>query len=173
VTLPPLLPFGMLGRPHGVRGAVILRPFNPGGTRVHQLALPLTVELAWPGRTRPATIVDARPFQDEGLLRFAGVETRDAAAALTHAELRLPRAALPALGPGEFYVQDFIGCEVFDPAGARLGAIRDTFWNGTHDVLEIYDDRGQERLVPAVPEFLRAVDVHARRVVIDQPEEEE
>ena len=45
--------------------------------------------------------------------------------------------------------------------------VRQAFWNGAQDVLEIRDAAGNELLIPAVPDFLREVDLSARRLVID------
>ena len=165
------LPFGRLGRPHGVRGEVVLQPFNPGGARLSDLRLPVVVEVALPAGTRTLALVAARPFgEGEALLRLEGVTTREEAAALTHGELRIPRAALPAPGPGEVFVADLLGCAVFDLAGRPRGTVRGAFWNGSQDVLSIVADGGEELLIPAVPAFIQRVDLGARTMVIDDHE---
>ena len=41
-----------------------------------------------------------------------GIADRDVAAAFTNRELLVPRAVLPPLGPGEYYVADLVGCAV-------------------------------------------------------------
>jgi 16S rRNA processing protein RimM len=165
------LSFGVLGRAHGVRGELILRPFNPGGTDLRRLSLPVEVELVMVDRRQTATLVAARPFGDgEALVRLAGVDDRDAAAALTNAELLLPRAALPALAPDEMYIADLLGCEVRDGQGRLRGRVVSTFWNGSHDVLSIVGEEGAELLIPVVPGFIQAVDLAARTLVIDDHE---
>ena len=58
------------------------------------------------------------------LVRLAGVDTREQAAAPTNAELWVPRASLPALIPGEVYVEDPVGCTVIDVAGRLRGTVR-------------------------------------------------
>ena len=64
-------------------------------------------------------MVGCRPVAEGYLLRIAGVDDRDAAAALTLGEVRVARSSLPPLAPGEYYVEDVIGCAVEDEAGAR------------------------------------------------------
>jgi 16S rRNA processing protein RimM len=81
--------------------------------------------------------------------------------------------ALPPLAPGEFYVADLIGCQVRDVGGRDRGVVKQAFWNGSQDVLEIRDAAGNELLVPAAGEFLRSVDLSARLVVIEDPGSEE
>jgi ribosomal 30S subunit maturation factor RimM len=48
--------------------------------------------------------------------------------------------------------------------------VRATFWNGAQDVLSVADEAGAELLVPAVSDFLREVDLAARRLVVDTHE---
>jgi 16S rRNA processing protein RimM len=160
------LPFGRLGRPHGVRGEIALRPFNSGGTGLEGTELPAPVQLVRDKDRREMTMVSARLANDLYLVRLEGIETRDQAAVLTNFELWLPRAALPPLDPDEFYVEDLIGCTVVDLEGRARGTVRASFWNGAQDVLTVEGPDG-EVLVPAVAEFLREVDLDARRLVVD------
>ena len=163
------LPFGRLGRPHGVRGEIALRPFNGGGEGLADTPLPAPVQLVRQQERRPMTLVAARPANEIVLIRLEGVDTREQAAALTNFELWLPRAALPALAPEEFYVEDLIGCTVVDLEGRARGTVRASFWNGAQDVLTV-DGPDGELLVPAVAEFIREVDLEARRMVVDMHE---
>jgi 16S rRNA processing protein RimM len=149
-----------------VRGELVLHPFNAGGVDLRELSLPLTVRVG----DREMSLVAARPTADAWLVRLEGVDDRDAAAALTNVDLTLARAALPEPDDGEVYVEDLVGCEVRDVEGRRRGVVRATFWNGAQDVLSIVDDAGVELLVPAVPEFLRELDLEARTVIVDPHE---
>lgn len=167
------LPFGRLGRPHGVRGELALRPFNADGEALLDAELPLPVELVAERQgketRRAMTVLAVRPADQLLLVRFEGVDTREAAATLTNAELWLPRQELPPLEDDEFYVEDLVGCTVVDEQGRERGKVVATFWNGAQDVLTVAGEGG-ELLIPAVPEFLREVDLDARRVVVDTHE---
>jgi 16S rRNA processing protein RimM len=173
-ALPPSpghLPFGVLGRPHGVRGEIVLFPFNPDGARLERLRFPIDVEIVSQSRRQAAQILAARPFgQGEALLRIAGVDSREAVAAFTNSELHVMRAALPALAAGEVYVADLVGCAVYDLQGRLRGTVRSTFWNGSHDILSVVDDAGAEVLVPAAPGFIQQLDLAARTMVVDDHE---
>jgi 16S rRNA processing protein RimM len=74
------------------------------------------------------------------------------------------------LGAGEFYVEDLVGCLVEDSEGCSLGVVRKVFWNGGHDVMVIGSGETDERLLPAVPEFIVAIDRSTKRVVVDPHE---
>jgi len=161
-----VLPFGRLGRPHGIRGEIVLRPFNPRGTDAPSLRTPLVVTVG----DRSMTLVAARPFREALLVRVEGIETRGQAAALTNLDLALPRQALPPLDAGEFYVEDLVGCAVHDQTGRLRGQVSKTFWNGAQDVLTVIDARGEELMIPVVSEFLRHVDLDVRRIIVDTHE---
>jgi len=128
---------------------------------------PLAVTIGAPGPETPATITAVRQMADGFLLRLEGVSTRERAASLTGRQLWLSRTMLPPLGAGEFYVEDLLGCLVEDSGGRVLGVVRSVFWNGAHDVMVIGDGEQGERLLPAVPEFIVAIDLPARRAVVN------
>jgi 16S rRNA processing protein RimM len=67
-------------------------------------------------------------------------------------------------------VEDLVGCLVEDREGRSLGIVRGVFWNGSHDVMVIADGEMDERLLPAVPEFIVAIDHSTKRVVVDPHE---
>jgi 16S rRNA processing protein RimM len=165
-----VLPFGRLGRPHGVRGEIALRPFNDKGGALEALELPMSVELVRDKVPRKAMVLTAvRPANEALLVCFEGISSREQAATLTNFEVWLPRAVLPALDPDEFYVEDLIGCTVVDRDGRVRGTVKSTFWNGAQDVLTLEGPDGEAH-VPVVPEFLLEVDLDARRVTVDMHE---
>ena len=176
------LSLGVLGRPHGVRGELVFRPHNPQGVRLEALRTPFDAAIGAVANPRsdgppdstagftPVRILGARRFGEESLVRLDGVTDRDVAAGFTNRELRVPRAVLPALAPGEFYVSDLIGATVVDQAARARGRVVGVYWNGCQDVLVIADQDGAELLVPALPDFLREVDLDGQRVVIDDHE---
>jgi 16S rRNA processing protein RimM len=165
----PLIPFATLGRPHGLRGEISAHPFNEASDP-RCLALPADVELVRGREIRALVLAGVRPAERAWLLRFAGIDDRTAAQALTGAELWIPRAALPPLPEDAVYVEDLLGCRVVDTEGRDRGTVRGSFWNGAHDVLSVIDAAGAEWLVPAVPEFLHEIDLAARRLVVDPHE---
>lgn len=169
---PETLPVGVLGRPHGLRGEITLRPHNASGRdlgRVTELILDRA-------GTRPDA-VEVRRVQslrrggDGWVVKLVGVEGRSDAELLTNVPVRVRRAALPPLEAGEFFVADAVGCDVFAEDGRRLGTVADVFWNGAHDVLLVKG--AGELMIPAVAEFVRSVDAPARKVIVAWEAEEE
>lgn len=160
---PETLSVGVIGRPHGVRGEMYLRPHNPGTTALDDIEAVILVREGAPVEYQ---VTSLRPVREGYLVRFDGVDSPEAASALTLSEVRVPRSALPALAPGEYFVEDVVGCAVDDEHGRPLGTVRGTLWNGAHDVATVVDADGRERLIPLVADFVIGVDAPGRKMRI-------
>jgi 16S rRNA processing protein RimM len=100
------------------------------------------------------------------LVKLVGTDDRNAAEALRGAAIEVPRAALGELSPGEFLVDDLVGCEVVD--GARsVGVVSDVLLLPAADVIEVDVGKGEPVLVPLIADAVRGVDVAARRIDVD------
>jgi 16S rRNA processing protein RimM len=150
------LEVGRVGRPHGVRGEVSIvfvsnRPERTApGAVLH-------------AGDRELVVASARRHQDRWLVRFEGVDGRDAAEALRGVTLTAaPLGADAALDDGEFWVHELIGSSVTDTAGRTYGAVVNVEANPAHDLLVL--DSGA--LVP----LAFVVERHDATVVIDPPE---
>jgi 16S rRNA processing protein RimM len=152
---------GYVARAHGLRGEVRVQLHAPGSTVL------LDVDRVWVDG-REHAVEAARPAPGAVLLALAGVDDRDAAEALRGRAVEVDRAAIP-LEPNEYLLQDLPGCTVVDAGGAEVGVVAEVL-KGAQPILVIRG-AGGERLVPAVPEFVLAVDAVARRVTVELPEE--
>lgn len=161
------LPFGVLRRPHGTQGEILLASYNADADRGWALALPMRVRWAKEARSLDLTLVAGRRVASGFLVRFASAENREAVAGLVGGEVWLPKHALPGLSTGEFYVEDVVGCEVCLEDGQRLGKVAGTYWNGAHDVMSIVADDGSETLLPVLAGFVLGFDLRMRRLTVD------
>jgi 16S rRNA processing protein RimM len=155
------LAIGIVARPHGVRGEVRVNLHDPGSTSL------LRVRRVFVGGVAH-TVTSARPGTGALLLKLVGTDDRDAAALLRGKVIEVERRDLP-LAEGEFFLADLPGCEVVDAAGRSLGRIVEIM-HGAQDILVVRDER-VERLVPFIAAWLLAVDMTARRLTIDVPED--
>jgi len=161
------LPFGVLRRPHGTSGEIPLLPFNVAASAGVVPVAPVRVRLARGQVFTEARLVACRTVHVGFLVRFEGIGSREAAAALAGQELHLPRAAMGSLDDAEFYVEDLVGCEAFGSDGQRIGQVTGTFWNGAQDVMTIAGDDGNEHLLPVVSQYLLQFERAARRLIVD------
>jgi 16S rRNA processing protein RimM len=158
---PETLSVGVLGRPHGIRGGIYFRPHNPQSRAFDEVRQLWIVK---DGARRLFEVTSMRPVADAYIAQLAGVDDREAAAALSLAEVLVARAWLPPLEPGEYFVEDVVGCAVEREDGRPLGVVRGTMWNGAHDVATIEGADGEEHLIPLVPDFVVDVDAPARKM---------
>jgi 16S rRNA processing protein RimM len=165
---PETLPIGVMGRAHGLRGEIALRLHNPGGADLSRVA---ELILEKDGVRQTHRVQTIRGVSDGWLVKIVGVDSRTDAERLTNHQVRVRRAALPRLPDGEFFVADTVGCEVHAEDDRLLGVVAEVFWNGAHDVMIIRGD--SELMVPMIEQFLRAVDISARRIVVSWSQEEE
>jgi 16S rRNA processing protein RimM len=160
-----LIEVGLVGAPFGVRGWVKLRSHtDPPDRLLDHPELRLRVDGAW----RPYRVEASGRSGGQLTVKLSGVADRDAAMALKGAPIGVPRGELPALGTREFFRADLIGCEVMNLQGERLGAVAHFVEIPAHAIMVVRGER--EYWVPAVPEFLRRVDLDARRVIVSWDE---
>jgi len=146
-----------------VKGDLHFRPHNPSSRAFDHVR---QVQIVRDGAGRNYDVTLMRPINDGYIIHLAGVDGRDAAATLTLGEVRVPRATLPPLAPGEYFVEDIVGCAVENHDGRPLGVVRGTLWNGAQDVATIDGPDGRERLIPLVPDFVLNVDAPARKMQV-------
>jgi 16S rRNA processing protein RimM len=163
---------GVVGAPHGVRGAVRVKSFT----------------------AEPEAIADYGALEDEtGAQRFtlrvvgtakgdgmviatlSDIADRDRAEALRGLRLYAPRAALPAPAEDEFYHADLVGLVAQLGDGSALGTVIAVHDFGAGDMIEIARPRekgpgGQPVLVPFTRAAVPVVDIAGGRVVIDPPD---
>ena len=164
---PDSLLVGVIGRPHGLEGELTLRSYNSRGADLMRVPRLILERESGPDERAVRSV---RRGGETWLVRLQGIDSRDAAAAMTHAQVRVRKAWLPPLGPGEFFVEDLIGCQVRTESGQVLGVVDGVFWNGAQDVMSVMapDDAGDEheQLIPLVPAFVRSVDAPGRQMVV-------
>ncbi|WP_217912979.1 ribosome maturation factor RimM [Miltoncostaea marina] len=154
---------GTIGRPHGVRGGVRARASGP---TLGTLERGEVVE-ARPrdGAPRLLTVAERGGMADAPVLRFDEVGDREAAAALTGAEIAVEPGRIAELGdPDTFFVRDLVGCEVL--LGDRpLGPVSDVIAAPANDALEVATADGPV-LVPFTADAVRDLDLPGRRIVV-------
>lgn len=109
-------------------------------------------------------VLEARVAERGVLLRLEGLLTREDAEALRGAPLFIRRDELESPGPGEYYVADLVGVEVFTESGRPLGVLEEVWHPGANDVYLVRGER--EWLIPATHEVVLEVDLTARRMKV-------
>lgn len=117
------------------------------------------------GTSRALGIRALRLHQGRPLIAFEGVDDATAAEVLVGAVLFVDRADV-AMGEGEYFDEDLVGCSLVDVDGAILGEVAAVEHYPAQDVLLVGKARA---MVPLVRAFVRDIDVAARRIVVSLP----
>lgn len=157
---------GEIGAPQGLKGEVRLRAYTqePDGIAGYGA---LEDEAG-----RVIEIETVRVTPKALIARIKGVTTREAAEALTHTKLYLPRARLPESDEEEWYYTDLVGLAAVDKAGAEIGTVAAMHNYGAGDIIEIAPaSGGANLLVPFTSAAVPEVDIEQGRIVLVLPEE--
>jgi 16S rRNA processing protein RimM len=160
-----LLPVGRVARAHGVRGRILLVPYNDESQDLVSIA---ALWLKRPeGEPRKFEVGRAERVNLGYLVALRGVEDRDAAAALRGQEALVDRADLPVPGDDELYAADLIGMSAVDQSGTERGYVVGIESAGPQELLRVRHGE-KESLVPL--SLVVSIDEAARKIAIEAPE---
>jgi 16S rRNA processing protein RimM len=158
---------GRIGRPHGLRGAVVV------GVRTDEPELRFATGSRLdtdPASLGPLTVAGSRWHSGELLVMFEGIADRDAAAELRGTWLIADSATFAPLDdPDSFRDGDLVGLAVRTVDGTPVGTVADVLHSG-QDVMVIKSTDGREVMVPFVLPLVPEVNVASGYLVIDPPE---
>lgn len=125
------------------------------------------------GDWREVKVIAAKVQGNTLVAQLAGVETREAAAALRGSEIGVPREQLPAAASDEFYWADLIGLKVVNKEQHELGRVVRIVQTGANDVLVVVDEDGEKRgaaaeiLIPFIADAIKEVNIAAGLIAVD------
>ena len=100
------------------------------------------------------------------LMKFAGVDTPEAANALRNTVLYMNRDDVE-LDDDTYFIQDLQGMHVRDAdSGKEYGVLHDVLQTGANDVYEVESPEGKMLLVPVIPEVVLKVDFETDTITI-------
>lgn len=99
------------------------------------------------GRRQEVTLAEGKKQGNSLVVRFDGIEDRDAAAELLGSVISVPRKRLPGLPAGQYYWGDLQGMQVIHRDGRVLGRVAYLLATGANDVL-VVQEGDTEILVP-------------------------
>ncbi|MBE9529010.1 MAG: 16S rRNA processing protein RimM [Proteobacteria bacterium] len=155
-----LLAIGKVVGLHGIKGEVKLLPY-PGLEDFPCQALSFKK-----GKVlNKHKVLGVRTNKSIFLLKIEGFSSRETSAELVGSEVMIEKAELPENEPGEYYLFELIGLDVFSEDGTRIGPVTGIMPAGGNDLLQVEAKSG-EVLIPAIEEFLLDVDIENGKVVV-------
>ena len=158
------LEIGKIVSTHGVRGEMRVNPWCQNFDLFKQ-----SKELYLDGSGREQlTVTGVRKHGNIVLLKAEQVDTMEKAQALRNRILYMDKESV-TLRDGEYFVQDIIGCKVYDISdGEFLGDISAVSETGANDVWHIDTPGGEQVLIPKIPLVVKEVDVESKKVLIEK-----
>lgn len=166
---PTHLVVGLVKKPHGIKGEVLVFPASDEPETVFVPGRTLAV-LEQDGRATggEVVIVKARPFHRAWLLHLEGMETREPVEALRQKLLGLRAEEARALEPGEFYYHELVGLRVEAEDGQVVGTVAEVIEAPQGVILDVAG-AAKHHLVPFVSRVVRRVDREGGVLVIAPP----
>lgn len=158
---------GVIGRPHGVRGEVVVSLTTDEPAARFVVGTSLVTD---PSSVGPLRVESVRPHQGRLLVAFEGVLDRDDAQLLRGVKLCVDSVdvRLPD-NPDEFSDFQLIGLAAVGQDGEALGEVVRIEHGPAADLLILRLPEGREALVPFVKAIVPEVDLAARRLVLTPP----
>lgn len=164
----PYLGVARFQKPHGLQGeaVVFVLTDTPADVFVPGRRL-VPVDEAGRACGEPIAIERARPYHRRWLVKFAGLETREALDGLRGTLLGVAREALTPPADGEMYYHEIPGCRVLVD-GRAAGIARDVARVPGGELL-VVDVDGREVLIPLRKPILVRLDRTRREIEVDPP----
>jgi 16S rRNA processing protein RimM len=150
---------GKITAPVGIRGEVRVYPYTDIPERFSEID-----ELELDGRY--VKIENARYMKDMAVLKLSCCPDRNAAEALRGKELFLDKERLWEVPEDTYFVEELIGLKLYSESGEYVGELTDVSHGAAQDIYIIGKPDGKSFMLPAVREFIKDVDLDARRMTV-------
>jgi len=157
-------------RPRGLRGELVADMLTDFPERFEGLK---KVTLVKPdGKTEELKIEEFWFQKNRVVLKFAGVDSVEAAQALVGRQVCVPESEAVHLEEGEFYDWELEGCAVSTLEGKRLGLVREVMRTSGTELLVVTDgeEKGKDHLIPFAETICVEVDIENKIIRIDPPD---
>lgn len=160
---PQLVAVGTIAKAFGIKGEVAVRLMTDSPARFRSL------KKVWVGADSHAVTernVERASVEARGVrLKLEGIDDRTAAEHARGLILFVDEADSVRPEKGRYFVHDVIGLFVRDEQGNELGTLEDVLQYPAHDIYVVRGG-GREIQIPAVKEFITAIDIHARSMTV-------
>jgi 16S rRNA processing protein RimM len=160
---------GRLRKPHGLKGDCTLFPLTDDPETIFAPGREVwVVDLAGDTVAGPLRIERSRSYHREWLVKFEGVENRDALAPFRAHFLGVPQEALGPLAEDEVYLHELDGFSVRLQDDTPLGLVSAVYDLPAGILIEVQGPK-REFLLPYKKEFVKQVDRTGRILVVSPP----
>jgi 16S rRNA processing protein RimM len=158
----PIL-MGTIGAAQGLRGEVRVKSYTDDPMALGEYGHLHTKD------GRVLEVLDVRQAKTVVVVRFRGINDRDAAEALAGIDLYVERDSLPddELDEDEFFYADLEGLDAVDAAGTSFGTVSGVYDFGAGDLLELKGPNRRPTLIPFSEAAVLEIDLEGGKILID------
>lgn len=111
-------------------------------------------------------LTNARLQKNIVVLKFAGVDDRNAAEKLIGKSIFIPKEKALPLEEDEYYIRDLVGLRAETESGEALGVLSHVLHTGANDVYVIETPGGESFMLPAIRDVVVRVSVSERKITL-------
>ncbi len=155
---------GVITKPHGVHGEIVVFPTTEDPKRFEDLET-IFLKRNKSREMEVLTITGVKYFKNTVILNTKEINDMDAAGLLRQCELYVDRQHAIPLEEGEYFIGDLIGLQVVTDEGQELGELKDILETGANQVFEV---KGEEKdiLIPVIDDCFKDVDFEKGEILV-------
>ncbi len=156
-----LVPFGVLVKPHGLKGYISIRFFNKDSRLLKK-----EDRIFFNNDVNDfLTIKDINYNSKNNLIRFFECINRNEVEKFNNTDFYIDKNIFPKLSDDENYFVDFIDCVLFDQDKNKIGIVKDVIPIKSNDILMIDTAFGQ-KMVPFAKDLILFFDKNDKQLVM-------
>jgi len=158
------LEIGQIVNTRGLKGEIKVNSFSEVQNRFETIN---TVLLKIKSEYKEYKIEKVSYNKNQVILKLDGINSVEEAEKLRNIFIYIYRNQLDDLPEGTYYIADLIGLDVYLVSGEKIGIVDDIFSTGSNDVYVVKDELGKQKLLPAIDEVLKEIDIKNGKIIVN------
>ena len=154
---------GKIGKAHGVHGAFRVWPYADDHERFNELK---QVTLTQGAKSVSASVESVRLVPGCVIMQTNAIHTPEEVQIWLGGDVEIEESQRVQLPEGKYFHDQIIGLKVETVAGKRVGIIVQVLDSPANDIYVCLDGE-REHLIPAVPKFVKSIDLKSGKMIID------
>ena len=157
-----LIPFGVLVKPHGLKGCISCRLFNKKSK-----VLKKRLKIYFNNNINNFLTIETINYSSKNcLIKFFEIFNRNEINKYKNLIFYIEKSNFPVLSEGESYFIDYIGSSLFNQNKIELGIIKDIIPINGNDVL-LFDSQEGEKMIPFSRDLILFFDKDNKQLIMD------
>ena len=157
------LQVGVITSAHGIKGEVKVFPTTDDPSRFKK---PKEIILEGKKEHTVCDLESVKFFKNMVILKLKGIDTMNDAEKLRNTPLLVSRENAVKLKPGEYFICDLIGLQVFQEDGTELGELTEVIQTGANDVYVVRMKNEKEVLIPNIKECIMEISLEKNSMTV-------